>query len=425
MLLRFSVTNHLSIKDEQELLLTASPLKDNEAALIDCPAAGGGRMLPAVVIYGANASGKSNFIEALRFMQTAVLASHSQGEPGSRIPRKPFALDPDNADTPSVFDADFVFEGVRYRYGFEATDKAFVAEWLYAFPHGKQLKLFERGDQSFSFGRELKGRKQIISELTRPNSLFISAAAQNDHDQLSKIAKFFRSMSIDTTISVGPMTVSSELSEEKVDGRVIEFLARIGTGVTGYRIKKDEVSQEQLAIREKLNSALESVFEGFSKARLAVEKVDSSIQLSHEGTDGKDLFFDIDSESAGTRRLLIMLGKAFHALDNGAPYVMDELDASLHTQACEAILALFSSPETNPHGAQLIATTHDTNLLRSPLLRRDQVWFTEKNDEGATRVYPLTDIRTRKGDNIARGYLQGRYGAAPIDDPISDFMGAD
>ena len=112
----------------------------------------------------------------------------------------------------------------------------------------------------------------------------------------------------------------------------------------------------------------------------------------------------------------------FRALDEGTLLVIDESDASLHTQACEAVLALFSSATTNPKGAQLIATTHDTNLLRSPLLRRDQIWFTEKDAEGATHLYPLTDIRTRKGDNLEKGYLQGRYGAIPFAGPISDLI---
>ena len=116
---------------------------------------------------------------------------------------------------------------------------------------------------------------------------------------------------------------------------------------------------------------------------------------------------------------MVVLGLAFRALDEGVPLYIDELDASLHTQACEAVLRLFCSPETNPKGAQLIATTHDTNLLNSPVLRRDQLWFTDKDDTGATQLYPLTDIRTRKGDNFEKGYLQGRYGAVPFDDPIS------
>ena len=122
--------------------------------------------------------------------------------------------------------------------------------------------------------------------------------------------------------------------------------------------------------------------------------------------------------------MLIILGQTFKALDKGLPIVIDELDASLHTHASEAILRLFCSPKMNPNGAQLIATTHDTNLMRSDILRRDQLWFVEKNREGATEIYPLTDIRTRKGDNVELGYLQGRYGAIPVDDPVETLLGS-
>ena len=129
-------------------------------------------------------------------------------------------------------------------------------------------------------------------------------------------------------------------------------------------------------------------------------------------------------ESAGTRRLLQILYDCFHALDNGTLLVIDEIDVSLHTQACEAILYLFSEPKINTKGAQLIATTHDTNLLRSPYLRRDQIWLTEKNAGGATELYSLADIKTRGEDNFELGYLQGRYGAVPFTGPVSDLFAA-
>src|ERR1700730_12198472 len=183
MLLRFGVQNHLSLRDKQELSLVASSLDDNAAGLIDSPAAAGDRLLPAVVIYGANASGKSNLISAFNFMRGAVLYSHSRGEPGGRISRSPFLLDATTTKTPSVFDVDFIIEGVRYHYGYEASDEAFVAEWLSAFPNGRRQTMFEREGGKFSFGRSLRGRNKLISELTRPNSLYISAAAQNDHEE--------------------------------------------------------------------------------------------------------------------------------------------------------------------------------------------------------------------------------------------------
>ena len=420
MLLRFSAANHLSIKEPQALSLTASSLKDVEDGLIASAAAPEARVLPAAVIYGANASGKTNLVAALKRMRWLALYSHSRGEPAEGVRRTRFALDPACERVPTMFAADFVLENIRYHYGFEASDEAFAAEWLHAFPSGRRQVLFERNGEHFLFGRGLTGRNKTISELTRPNSLFLSAAIQNDHEHLSKIAEFFRLIDSDTAVSIPAAVVLMMLAETDVDGRVINLLERVGTGVIDYRRQETELPTEV----ENLQREFLSVFQRFVKEPLDAEpqRGNVTVQLAHRGHQGDKIFFDLNRESAGTRRLLILLGRVFRALDEGTLLVIDELDASLHTQACEAVLALFSSATTNPKGAQLIATTHDTNLLRSPLLRRDQIWFTEKDAEGATHLYPLTDIRTRKGDNLEKGYLQGRYGAIPFAGPISDLI---
>ncbi len=414
MLLRFGTANHLSMRDQQEISLAASSLKDAETSLIECPAVPSGYVLPSAVIYGANASGKSNFVAALGFMRRAVLYSHIKGEPGGRVPRNPFLLDPAYSEASSRFDIDFTVDGVRYHYGFEVNDEFFDAEWLYRFRNNRRQMLFERNRASFKFGRGLSGHNKVISDLTRPNSLFLSAAAQNDHKQLSEVVGFFQSLQIDADISVEGGRALEQLADRDVDDRVVEFLGGMGTGVVGLRRQKKEVSENMKAFRRELESALKNFSEGRIDIDLNSDGEDVSIELAHRSHDGETVYFDLKRESAGTRRLLVLLGRAFHVLDEGDLLVIDELDASLHTRACEAVLALFSSPVVNARGAQMIATTHDANLLSSPLLRRDQVWFTEKDGEGATHLYPLTDIRTRKGDNIEKGYLQGRYGAIPF-----------
>ena len=129
---------------------------------------------------------------------------------------------------------------------------------------------------------------------------------------------------------------------------------------------------------------------------------------------GNPVYFDFQQESTGTQRLIVLLRQIYKSLDTGTPIIIDELDASLHSKACEAVVALFVSPKTNPRGAQLIATTHDTNLMRSPLLRRDQIWLTEKSSEGATELFSLSDFPTRATDNLERAYMQGRFGATPF-----------
>ena len=420
MLLRFGVGNHRSLRDRQELSLVASSLGDNAEGLIPCRHAPGGKLLPVVVIYGANASGKSNLIGAIRWMRSTVLYSHSRGEPDGPIAREAFSLDPAIGGFPSRFDADFVVNDVRYHYGFEATDKAFASEWLFAFPHEKRQVLFEREGMEFRFGRHLKGRNQTISELTRPNSLFLSAAAQNGHEELTKVSRYFQGMTVD---EVRRNKLAARLSRQPKDRRIITFLSDSATGIVDYRVHKSDFNQKTGVFLRFLTKEEPTV--GNSEKSFVKDYEDSlvfDLRLGHQSIGGDPIYFELSQESDGTQRLISLLLPVFDALDAGGIMVVDELDASLHTHACELLLGLFSSPATNPKGAQLIATTHDTNLLASRHLRRDQVWLTEKDAEGATHLYPLTDFRTRKNDNLARGYLQGRYGAVPFSGRLPDIL---
>lgn len=425
MLMRFSAGNHRSIREPVELSLVASALDDVETGLIDCPHAPRGKVLPSAVIYGANASGKSNVVSALHMMRRIVLTSHSRGNPSGGVPHAPFTLDPAFAKAPSSFEADFIIEGVRYHYGFTASYEVFLSEWLYAFPSGRMQKLFEREEQKFTFGRGLKGRNKVIEALTRKNSLFVSAAAQNNHEELSTISNFFASIQFDNNISVHGQIAARQFGDSKLDNRVIIFLDKIGTGVVDYKSTEMDVPEEAKKFNHAIRTALKEIMNDGEGEKFelpdSADKIDY-IQLAHRSVDGENIYFDIEQESEGTKRLLMFLGPVFRALDEGTLIVIDELNASLHSKVCEMIIALFSSPETNPKGAQLIATTHDTNLLESKYLRRDQVWFTEKDMQGATQLYPLTDIRTRKGDNMEKAYLQGRYGAVPSSVSVSDFV---
>ena len=424
MLLRIAVENHLSIRERQELSFAASSLKDRSDGLISCDAVDRKAVVPAIVMYGANASGKTNFVSAVSTMKRLVLLSQTRGEPGGGVPRQEFLLDPNYSEKPSCFEVDFVLDSIRYHYGFEATDDAFVSEWLYEIPQAHRRKLFERNEQEISFGRRLKGQNHIITRLTRTNSLFLSAAAQNGHEFLSRIYKYFRDIAISGSIYVPGIEASSQVRGKELDGRIIQFLKAINTGVIGYRRKETELSEETQAIHQELKAVLERISAGTIRIPSELDDKFVEIELAHRGKGEQVVYFDLDAESAGTRRLLIILDQAFNALDNGHPIFVDELDTSLHTCVSEAILRLFSSPRVNRNGAQLIATTHDTNLLKSDILRRDQLWFAEKSVEGATEVYPLTDIRTRRGDNVELGYRQGRYGAVPGDDPVAALLKA-
>ena len=413
MLLRFGVSNDLSIRDFQELLLTASSLKDADAGLIACPSAPTGHVVPAAVIYGANAAGKTNLYEAIYGMREMVLYSHTRGEPDGGVPHYPFLLDPKYKNERSCFEMDFVIDDVRYLYGFEASDAAFESEWLHASRKSRRRTLFQRNGGDFRFGRGLKGENRLIAKLTRPNSLYVSVAAQNKHEELSRVYSFFRSFKLIGSMSVSGDAASVRFAKREPDRRIVEFLGSMDTGAIDFRRKETALPDNVKALRRNLTAAIqETMGSGYSVDSDTGDKR-STIELGHRDINGENVYFDLRLESAGTRRLLMVLDYAFDALDNGALLAVDELDASLHTRAAESLLELFCSRETNGKGAQIIATTHDTNLMNSSLLRRDQLWFTEKDAAGATQLYPLTDIRTRKGDNIEQGYLQGRFGAVP------------
>ena len=420
MLLRFSVSNHLSIRDPQELLFSTSAPQGGNDDLIPCSAAPEGAVLPLALIYGANASGKSNLVEAIHFMRRMVLNSHSKGEPGGGVPVQPFRLHNAHHHAPSRFEIDFVVDGMRYHYGFEASDKAFEQEWLYAFPGARPQLWFDRSGDKFRFGRELKGQKRIVADMVRPNSLLVSVGAQNDQAQLSKVYTYFRSIGGVQILAPGAQALANLLpTAGTLDSRVIDFLKDIRTGVVDYRVNELELSPRTQEFTRKLATVIRETFGPDVLGSDFERDQKVALELGHRANGDEIIYFELEAESAGTRRLLVILSSAFDAIDAGTLLCIDEVNASLHTQASEALLQRFCSRKHNPEGAQLIATTHDTNLLTSPALRRDEIWLTEKDDEGATHLYPLTDIETRVGDNLEKGYLQGRYGAVPFANPES------
>lgn len=401
MIVRFSVANHLSIRDENTLSFVASSSRDDPDSLLLCPVVASKYLLPAALIYGANGSGKSNIISALYEMRQMVVESHFRGPLHRGVFRHPFVLENNYRQNISKYEIDFVIEGVLNSYGFTATDDEFKSEWLYSFPNIRRRVLFERTDGRFVFGRELKGQNASIAKLTRPDSLFLSAAAQNGHETLSRTFDFFANILIISTLT-------AQL-EHDPDPRVINFLRNIDTGITGFRRSSIGEIPEERSFMPTFSA---------SRQRLAMSRIVSTdkdrLELAHQCVDGQERFLDIEEESMGTRRMVVLLDAVFRALDGGRTLFVDEFDASLHSHACEAVLRLFCSPSSNPNSAQLLATVHNTSLINAPFLRRDQLWFVEKDQHGASNLYPLTDYRTRRGDDFELGYLQGRYGAVPL-----------
>ena len=421
MLIEFRVANHRSLRDEQVLTMEAGRAGDQtDPRPRDVPGHPE-KLLTVAGLYGANASGKSNVLAALSFMCEAVVMSHrywspDEGKPREPVvPRDPFAWGPKRKE-PSLFEVTFLIDQVRYQYGFQVSDEQFTEEWLYAWPSGKKQVWFERDNQTFNFGAHLKGENRVIVEVTRPNALFLSAAVQHKHPQLAPIFAWFRSLEVINVRGVRYPSLPFEIASE----------------LTLARLMEEDADQRTLFQEEELPKALLEDFRNLLKLAdigivdLRVERSKSGDKRRHLGSifflkhqsESDDAWLPLREESHGTRTLFHMALPVLQVLQNGGVLLVDELERSLHPSLARRIIEQFNDPAANPKNAQTIFTTHDTNLLGTtlgePALRRDQVWLTEKDAEGATVLYPLTDYKPRKAENLECGYLQGRYGAIPF-----------
>lgn len=295
MLLRFSVANFRSFWREQQLSMIASSLKDDPSSLIEAPGLRGEKLLPSAVIYGANASGKSNLLKALEFMQSAIRDSHSRGGPVSKIERKKFALDPDSIAAPSRFSADFLHAGVRYEYGFEALDDRFEAEWLHWWPSGVRASLFRRKKNEFEFGRSLNGRNRLLAGLTRSNSLFVSVATQNNHEQLTETMDFFNYFIFGSREFAEQARTAATLGDHRVGSKILSFLREIRTGISAFRLSGSQSEYEGSA--EATIDTRETVA-GDPKT-VAARRPATGVRFGRESPGGETVWFEYRDESDG------------------------------------------------------------------------------------------------------------------------------
>ncbi len=434
MLIEFSVTNFRSIKARQTISMVAA-YRDGEmpANTVHHPLRGMEdlHVLRSAGVYGPNAAGKSNLVEAMRFMRGFVRDSSAKLAPDEAIVVAPFLLDPDNLDAPSEFEVVFGNNGVRYQYGFAVTKHRVESEWLYAFPAGRVRKLFtrqtagpEKGDKYtfspyFSDGRELKNN-------TRPNALFVSTGAQFNQKDLSEVYRWFSKClaTIDLSLVSGGISplFSAQYATEKEE--FIEFsrhlLRQADLGIEDVSVGIRNVEAPSVPASGEASRVLRA---GKPTALLVLPEEDDQaeaqliqIRMRH-GSRTMETGVDFDfltQESAGTQRLFALLAPWYDALREGKCLFADEIGASMHPLMTRALIKMIHDPEQNTKGAQLVFCTHDTTLLDNTLLRRDQLWFVEKDEEGATHLYPLSDYKPRPKEALQKGYLAGRYGAIPF-----------
>ncbi len=446
MLLRFGVANHRSIRDYQELFLTASKRIKREGISIPVPMLQQ-EAVPVVAIYGPNASGKSNLMDALDEIGRAIVRSHQASGATDPIPRSPFLLDTKAVKEPTRFDCTFTVpettdekqksshDAAVYEYGFEFNSREFTREWLFRTTRKERLStqtLFERqtidGQTSIDFGSRLRGENKTIANLTRPNSLFLSAAAQNNHPQLGPLHAYFASR-WKTILNGGPMLVpmvAESLSDYAHLEQLLPLVRQADLGISEIKVEEEEAEESQVDFMRDIvgvfsKHANESG-EDFSPKESLLDLMRRRKKLSFiHATSGEfPHSFEYGMQSKGTQTLISFLIPALEALAQGSLLVIDELDTSLHPNLTRAFVSLFGKAETNPSGAQLIFTTHDVTLLSSGLLSQDEVWISEKDNEGASHFTPLTDFKLRSRDDIERAYRNGRFGGVPASD---EFIG--
>lgn len=401
MLLEFTVGNFLSFKDKKTFSLEAGSISELKENVVK---EGKYKVLRSAVIYGANSSGKSNFIKALDFMVETIKNS-SKLNSTDKLNVKPFLLSTETEKEPSFFEVLFIDSGNRYRYGFELDNDKIHSEWLYVLGANskKEVLYFIRNYQGIGVADIFEEAKGLETK-TRDNGLFISVADQFN-SLVSKIV--LRELSY--------ITVLSGIDHQE------------SVRMTNVLYNEDDLKIELIYLIKNLNLG----FNNFNINDDTKQEFKNRVSTIHKKYDNKGKFISdvefkmTEQESSGTNKLFDLAGYIVFTLHFGLQLFIDELDSKLHPILTQEIIKIFNNTETNSKNAQLIFTTHDTNLLGANLFRRDQIWFMEKDELEATDMYSLLEFKDEDGNTIRKDrsfekdYIRGRYGAIPY---ISNFQ---
>ena len=418
MLVEFSVENYRSFKDKVTFSMLASEDTENEDTNI-IPLPDGKRLLKSAVIYGANASGKSNLMLALDFMSYFVCSSQ-QMRPNDLIGVIPFKLDAACLNKPSKFDIIFYCESVKYAYGFAVTSKEVIEEYLYVFNNEEQRSIFTRSKENgFDFSENDDKDAEVfkfLCDFNADNKLYLSTAGA--YKKLTNFVSWFEELLLyNQRISYYFLRDNFydnnvDKEKEQIFNKVIKWVKEIDVGISNIELNADPDLFKD-----------DNTFDNGYREKYT--KILKNIQTTHEvlnqdGSRSKVDFNFYNDESGGTNNFFSVALSIAEKMSRGSLFLADELNIGLHTLLTKYIVNLFHNTKNNPLHSQLIFTTHDTNLLDLDLFRRDQIWFTEKNpDTGITDLYSLCDFEvpeTADGRevNIEKGYLLGIYGAIPF-----------
>ncbi|XVO86066.1 AAA family ATPase [Pseudomonas palleroniana] len=421
MLVQFAVTNYMSFREEAVLSLLAAKRKSKDKDLdtdstFDTPF--GLKLLKTAVIYGANASGKSNIFKAMRFMKNFVINSSKESQQDEEIDTSPFLLNTATASAPSKFSAIFIKNGTLYEYSFATTKEKITEESLKIKNNieEREKTLFSRNHGKITVTKLFPEGKGL-EKRTRDNALFLSVCANFDGNVSASVISWFKSVRVVSGIADAGMLsfTSKKLKNAESNDKILNLLESFDVGIS--KIKINEVSEESLPgpVRE-----FRAMFEKNFGTNMKLEMDLGQIITEHKVYDDNDgivgnIDFNLDKhESEGTKKLVAMSGPIIEALEKSLILFIDELDARLHPLLSLQLLKLFNCSHKNTNNAQLITATHSTNLLDKDILRRDQIWLTSKNMPGESTITSLVEYRVRNDASFEKDYLLGKYGAIPL-----------
>ncbi|MDB9432420.1 AAA family ATPase [Microcystis aeruginosa] len=426
MLIGFSVGNYRSFKDVVTLSMVAAEdacgndeLDKNNVFKVNQQFS----LLKSAAIYGANASGKSNLILAFNFMRRFVMNS-AKLQITDKIDVEDFRLSTETVDKPSFFEIVFQLKNKTYRYGFEATQKRVVSEWLFCTPRSRETKIFNRQGDKIEYSKNIE-QGNILRGLTKKNTLFLSLAAQFNNSLAVEIVSWFSHLGVVSWLNaefLKEITLEYLSDRQDLIDDVTKLIKKLDLSIDNLEIESRKISLDSLL--QDLPDVVRNIISHSSG-----EIKSATIKTYHPKYDstGKMIeleIFDMDKhESDGTKKIFALSAPILDTLQRGEVLVIDELDARLHPLMTRNIIELFNSQKTNPKNAQLIFTTHDINLLSYKFLRRDQIWFTEKNHQGATDLYSLVEFADINNNTFEKDYIQGRYGAIPFIGDLSTIIG--
>ena len=421
MLVQFRLKNFMSVRDEQVFsLVAANGLREKDDALADNVVTVSDQLdlVKTAVVYGANASGKSNLLKAINFLVNALTETPSTGAAVDDY--KPFLLNRQSADAPTLLEAVFLIDETHYRYGFEVSNQLVISEWLYILRKQENV-IFDRHQDTLRIGRAYSKLRELHSkEMINDASLLLNLGALFNDDNCLQVKKWANQIKyyhpiqelgymLSPLLSVGDSDITADyLRYPEGKERVLQLLQVADVGIDDIEIVEEKSFWGNILRNKELPPVTKPTVQTIRSVWDEVDKKFHSVAMPL-------MYF----ESEGTRKLFNLIGLILSILDNGGILIADELDTKLHPLLTQRIVQLFNSPVTNPRSAQFIFATHDTNLLSAGLFRRDQIWFTEKDAKGGTEIYALTDYKpggktVRNDEQLEKNYIAGKYGGIPF-----------